>query len=135
MPSTGPMNGTAIILKVGATAVALLESNDIAFNRAVIEVTNKDSLGWKDSIYGLGSASINCSGVFAEDSTWGFDEAYAAILNKTELSLVYGSAVTGDKIYTCTALITSLSQSAPMEDKVTFSATFEVIGAPVQSTL
>lgn len=135
MPSTGAMNGTAILLKVGATTVAKLKSNSFKVNRATIDVSNKDSGGWKESLYGQGSGSFDFDGVFSEDGTWGFDEAYAAMIAKTSLTVLYASAVVGDKSYTGTCILTSLTQTAPMEDAVTFSGTLELTGAPTQGTV
>ena len=134
MPSTGAMNGTAILLKVEGTTVAKLTSNSISLNRAAIDVSNKDSNGWQESIYGQGSGSFDCEGVFAEDGTWGFDEAYTALTSKSVLTVRYASAVTGDKYYEGECLLTSLTQTAPMEDKVTFSCTLQLTGAPTSGT-
>lgn len=134
MPSTGAMNGTAILLKIGATNVAKLVSNSFNLNRAAIDVSNKDSGGWQESIYGQGSATIDFEGVFSEDGTWGFDEAYAAMVAKTVLTARIATSVTGDKYYEGSCLLTSLTQTVPMEDKVTFSGTLQLTGAPTTGT-
>jgi len=135
MASTGPLNGTAILLKIEGTSVAKLTSNNLSLSRAAIDVSNKDSGGWQESIYGQGSGSFDCEGVFAEDGSWGFDEAYAAITGKTVLTARWTTAIVGDKYYEAECLLTSLSCSAPMEDKVTFSCTLQITGAPTQGTV
>lgn len=135
MPSSGAMNGTAILLKIGDTSIAKLTSNNLKVNRNLIDVSNKDSAGWKESIYGQGSGGFDFEGVFNEDGTWGFDEAYAAIAAKTVLVARYASEVSGDKYYEANCLLTSISQSAPMEDKVTFSGSLEFTGAPTTGTV
>lgn len=135
MPSTGAMNGTAILLKVEGTTVAKLTSNSFSLNRAAIDVSNKDSNGWQESIYGQGSGSFECEGVFAENGTWGFDEAYTALTAKTVLTIRYGTTTAGDKYYEGECLLTSLTQTAPMEDKVTFSCTLQLTGEPSSGTI
>jgi TP901-1 family phage major tail protein len=124
------LNGTALVLKVGATNVAKGKSNTFNISRATIDVSNKDSAGWKESIYGQGSGSFDFEGVFEESGTWGWDEAYAAMVAKTVLTVRMATATVGDKYYEASCLITSGSLSAPMEDAVTWSATFEITGAP-----
>lgn len=134
MPSTGAQNGTAIVLKIGGTTIAKLKSNSMKFNANAIDVSNKDSAGWKESIYGQRSGSFDFEGVFAEDGTWGFDEAYNAIVAKTSLTARWAGA-SGDIYYQATCLLTSISATAPMEDAVTFSGTLEMTGAPSTGTI
>jgi predicted secreted protein len=129
------MNGTAILLSIAGTTVAKLTSNSLKVARGTIDVSNKDSAGWKESIYGQGSGGFDFEGVFNEGGTWGFDEAYAAINAKTFLTVRYASAVSGDKYYEASCLLTSISQSAPMEDKVTFSGSLEFTGSPTTGTV
>ncbi len=135
MPSTGAMNGTAILLKVGGVTVAKLKSNSFKVERASIDVSNKDSGGWKESIYGQGSGGFDFDGVFDEAGTWGFDEAYAAMVAKTTLTILYTSSIVGDKTYGGTCILKSITSTAPMEDAVTFSGTLELTGAPTQGTV
>ncbi len=135
MPSSGGMNGSAILLKIETTTVAKLVSQSINFTRAEIDVSSKDSGGWKEVIYGQGSGSIDFEGVFDEAGTWGFDEAYAALVAKTVLTARVATTITGDKYYEAECILTSLSQSAPMEDKVSFTGTLTFTGAPSTGTV
>jgi TP901-1 family phage major tail protein len=134
MASTGAINGTAVVLKIGGTTIAKLKSNSLKLSRNAIDISNKDSGGWKESIYGQGSGSFDFEGVFAEDGTWGFDEAYAAISGKTILTAKW-AAMTGDIYYQASCILTSISMTAPMEDAVTFSGSLEITGAPTTGTL
>lgn len=128
-------NGTAVNLYVGSTLVASGKSNSFNLSRALIDVSNKASNGWKESIYGQGSGSFDFEGIFEESATWGFDEAYAALVGKTVLTVKMASTTAGDKYYSASCLITSLKNTAPMEDAQTWSATFEITGAPSQGTV
>lgn len=134
MPSSGAMNGTAMVLKIGGTTVAKLKSNSIKVNANAIDVSNKDSAGWKESIYGQRSGSFDFEGVFDEAGNWGFTQAYNAIAAKTILTARWGSGTTGDRYYEASCILTSISETAPMEDAVTFSGTLEMTGAPTTGT-
>jgi len=134
MASTGPMNGTAVLLYDGTTAIGYGTSVGLNLARSPIDVSNKSSAGWKESIYGQGSGSFDFEGVFTEDGTVSFSTLYAKLAAKTVITAKWASAVVGDKNYSASVLITSLSNTSPMEDKITFSATFEITGAPTQGT-
>ena len=128
-------NGTAVVLKVEGTAIAKGKSNTFNLSRALIDVSNKDSAGWKEQIYGQGSGSFDFDGVFDEAATYGFEELYAALVAKTVLTVRMTSATTNDKYYEAECLISNLSLSAPMEDAETFTCTFEITGAPSTGTV
>lgn len=132
---SGAQNGTAVVLKVEGTEIALGKSNSFNLSRALIDVSNKASGGWKESIYGQGSGSFDFEGVFSESAPYGFKELYAALIAKTVLTVRMTSSTAGDKYYEAECLLTSLSLSAPMEDAETFTATFEITGAPVSGTV
>lgn len=134
MASTGPMNGTAVLLYDGSTAIGYGTSLGLNLSRSPIDVSSKSSGGWKEQIYGQGSGSFDFEGVFTEDGTVSFSTLYAKLVAKTVITAKWASAVVGDKNYSASVILTSLSQSAPMEDKITFSATFEFTGAPTQGT-
>jgi predicted secreted protein len=134
MPSTGAMNGTAIVLKINGTTIAKLKSNSFTVNRAAIDVSNKDSGGWQESIYGQGSGSFDFEGVFAEDAAYGFKQGYLALVNKSTATARWAGA-TGDMYYEATCLVTSMTETAPMEDAVTFTGTLQMTGAPTTGTL
>ena len=128
-------NGTAVVLKVEGTAIAKGKSNGFNLSRALIDISNKDSNGWKESLYGQGSGSFDFDGVFDEAATYGYEDLYAAITAKTVLTVRMTTATVGDKYYEAECMITSLNNTAPMEDAQTFSATFEITGAPTTGTV
>ena len=134
MASTGAMNGTAMVLTIGATQIAKLKTNSFKVNANAIDTSNKDSAGWKEQIYGQRSGSFDFEGIFAENGNWGMTQAYAAIANKTTLTAKWGSGVTGDVYYSASCILTSATETAPMEDVVTFSGTLEITGAPTTGT-
>lgn len=131
----GAQNGTAVVLKVEGTAIAKGKLNSFNLSRATIDVSNKDSGGWKESIYGQGSGSFDFEGVFDEAATYGFEELFAAMIAKTVLTVRMTSATAGDKYYEAECLCTNATLTAPMEDAETFTASFEITGVPVSGTV
>lgn len=121
-------NGTAVILYADYYPFAYGKTNSLTLSRAAIDVSNKGSNGWKETIYGQGSGSFDFEGIFVEAASWGYIEAYNAMVNKTVLTIKMSSDHIGDKYYQGTCLITSLKNTAPMEDAQTWAATFELVG-------
>ena len=99
MSSTGILNGTLAVIKVAATAVAHLTSNDISFEMATREATTKDSAGNKETLEGLKSFSGSGSGYFAEDASYGFEDLYDVIDARTPVTVRWSTGVVGDTYY------------------------------------
>jgi predicted secreted protein len=134
MASTGVNNGTLIGIYIGGVKIAKSTNGSIEFKRATRNVTSKDSAGWMQKEFGLGEWSISGDFLDAEDSAYRFSDLYALLLNKTKVTVKFSSNVTGDKYYQGTALITSLSKQAPMEENVAGAYTLEGDGAPSELT-
>jgi len=135
MASNGAMNGTLVLFDIGGTPISNLTSNNMGFTRAAIDVSNKGSGGWAEFIYGQGGGSFDCEGVFKEDATYGWEELFAAMLAKTVLTLRWTSDVIGDKYYEGSVLIESANMDAPLEDKITYTCTLKLTGAPTTGTI
>ena len=101
-----------------ATNASLSISNDI------IETVCKDNDGARTILPGQQSATINVEGLTAYDNV-GRTELFNAVRNKTELTLQYGTGVTGDPYVQIGAYITSFEESAPLNDSTSYSVTFE----------
>ncbi len=129
MASTGVLNGTLAVIKVGGTAIAHLTSNDISFDMATREITSKDSAGNKEILEGLKSFGGSGSGYFAEDAAYGFEDLYDVYTARTAVTVRWTTSVTGDTYYEGSALITSLSRTDGLEESSTFEVSFEGTGA------
>jgi len=101
-----------------ATNASLSISNDI------IETVCKDNDGARTILPGQQSVTINVEGLTAYDNV-GRTELFSAVKDKTELTLQYGSGVTGDPYVQVNAYITSFEETAPLNDSTTYSVTFE----------
>lgn len=135
MASTGIRNGTDIILYIGGTAVAFATSHDLNVNMATRETTNKDTAGWKTSLSGVRDWDTSGEAFFAEDAAYGYTDLWAHYSARTSFTVKFATATVGDKYYTGTAWLTSLSQSDPLEDSTTFSFSLEGTGVLTEATL
>lgn len=134
MASTGILNGTKLKISVAGTAVAYTTSATVDFTMATRDTTNKDTLGWKTSGEGLRSGTISGDFLFAFDATYGFEDLFDVFSNRTAVAVKFATSDAADKAIEGTGYITSLSQSAPMEDTVSGSFTIEFTGAITYTT-
>ena len=113
------------------------------------DITTKTSQGFRESLPGLRSASLSLSGLFAEDATEGYNNLIAAQLAGDKVAVKItnvgntggyaggsgdGGNV-GDEEFTFNGYITSLEQSAGVEDNVGFSATIESDGTVARAAI
>ncbi len=128
MATTGILNGTDLVVLVGATAVTHATSASINFNMETREATTKDSAGYTEVLEGLRSVTIDVEAMTALDATYGFEDLYTAWDGRTALTLKFGTTETGDQTYSVSAYMTSLAVSSGVEDSSTFSASFQCTG-------
>jgi len=138
MATTGPVNGTLISIykDVSGTLkkIANATSNSIDISKDMIDVTSKDSAGAKEFIAGEYGYTLNVEAIFEDDASVGasqqsFKDLATDLLAGTLLTIVMSSNVTGDEKYSGTAFFTSLSLSAPNNDKATWTGTLQGSGA------
>ncbi len=76
--ATNALKGNLFLLKLADTydgttytTVAALRATSITLNKAVVDITNKDSSGWSESLPGGGvkSAAISAGGVYSDDAS------------------------------------------------------------------
>ncbi len=128
MATTGIVNGTSLLLYVDGTAVSHSTNFTINMTMETRDATTKDSSGWSDKLEGLRSWSIDGEAMMAFDATYGFDDLFALYNGRTSATVLFSTEVSGDKYYTGTGYLTSLSETAGVEDSATFSFTFEGTG-------
>ena len=56
------------------------------------------------------------------------------LLARTQITCVFGTAETGDSVYTAEGFLSSLEQSAEMESPVSYSGSITLTGAITKST-
>lgn len=137
---TGELNkaiaGKDILLSIwdetGSTLLAVAGQQGLTINRDkdTIEVTSKDSQGWKQNVVGFKEWSIDNDGVYVRDHNShkklkeifeGDDPVLLKVTNQKAQTEMFGGL----------ALLTSYPIEAPYDDAVTYSASFTGTGALV----
>lgn len=128
------LNGTVFLLKVAGTALPDQTEGSISVNMEIIDITTKDSAGYRELLPGVRSASISVSGLVDDDGAGGAGGTlFTTLAARTAVSIVFGfDDASDDYNYTCNAFCTSMEVSGGTEDNVTYSGTFEITGAITQ---
>jgi predicted secreted protein len=126
------INGTSLIIVVDGTAIAHSTSATLNLERAMIDVSSKDSSGDSESIAGQKSASLDFEALVDFSPSAGDNIADLITLYQANTAVSWeiasGTAGTAPK-FTGNGFISSLSMDTPMEDATTFSGSITVTGA------
>lgn len=141
MATTGIVNGTKIGLyeKTGTspsfvyTKIANGRAAGVDVSIDMIEITTKDSSGFKEYVAGEKGGTFSFEGLLeyeASVSTQGLslDDLMTKALAGTEFTVRWSSQDTGDQYFESKVLISNVSASAPNNDVATFSATLQMTG-------
>ena len=131
-------NGTNLLLKViqdGGTlaTVAHTTSCSISFSNDVSDITTKDSAGYSEIIPAVRSAEISFDGLIDYTDSAGGDELAAYLLGRTKVDVSFGTAATGDTVYTAEGYVTSIEITGDAETAVTYSGTIQITGSVTTS--
>ena len=143
--TTGIINSSNIRVFIGTTGAEVVVDNvtecSISMSTDMRDITTKTSGGWRELLPGLKSASLSLSGLFAEDATNGYNQLVDNQIAGTKLGIEFTNTGTGavpnigDEQFTVEGYITSLEQSAGVEDNVGFSLSLEVTGTVVREVI
>ena len=125
MATTGPFNGTNLLVYAAGTAIAYSTSCTLTRNMSSIDVTSKDSGGDRGILNGLRDWSIDAEGIVALDSSTNAEYLDGLVTGGTRVNLKFSTNTSGDGYWHGYAYVTNLVITAPMEDRVTFTCTFE----------
>ena len=131
---TGIVDGTH-------TVVGAVTECSISMSTDVRDITTKTSAGWREILPALKSASINVSGIFAEDATNSFNALVDYQIAGTKVFAVFtnvgatSSPNPDDQEFDVAGYITSIEQTAGFEDNVTWSLTMDLTGAVARDTI
>lgn len=138
MATTGIFNGTDLLLKVGSAGsevtIGHTTSCSISFSHDLPEATTKDSSGWAEFISGVRGGTISFDGLVAYDDTTNAEELAGYIISRTKIAFVFGTAASGDTVYTGEGYLDSVEVSADMEAPVSYSGSITITGAISTST-
>jgi len=134
MATTGVFNGTNLLLKIEGTTIGHTTSCSLSLSMDTPEATTKDSNGFSEYIGGVKGGEISFEGLVAYDDTANAIEFADYLLARTQLTCVFGTAETGDAVYTAEGFLSSVEMSAEMEAAVTYSGSITITGAITKST-
>ena len=128
MATTGTVKGNlvGVYINDGGTydLVACGTNATVNISNEMIETVCKDNDGARSVLPGQQSITMTVEGLTAYDNV-GRTELIDAAIDKTELTLRYGSGVAGDPYLQVDAFITSFEESAPLNDSTSFSVSFD----------
>ena len=140
-------NGTDLILKVlnqasGGTEEKLMHSQNVSISMNVdtIDISTKDSSGFRELLGGQKSFSLSPDGLMDFNSAGTVtevDELFDQMFGRTAVTFTFGlsSPATGDYTYTGSGFITSLEVSGGTEDAPTYSVAIEGSGSLTQNDI
>lgn len=135
MTTTGIVEGNALLLLIGDDPIVCTTDASFDFSREIIEATCKDNNGARQIKLGGTSGTFSVSGLWKFDGAYQIDDLMEAFLAGTALVANWSTEVTGDFKLSASVYITSISGSAPVNDNVTFDATFEITGPITKSAI
>jgi len=119
------IKGIDILVKVNDIVIGGQQGATLNRSKEGIEITSKDSNGWKDQVGGIKEWGIDADGLFVIDDA-GYKALEDSFMNdaKVEVSL---ATPTGAK-YEGEAIVTDFPLEAGFEDMATYSLTLEGCG-------
>jgi hypothetical protein len=132
-------NGTNLLIKIADDAgspasIAHTTSCSISFTNDMANATTKDSAGFSEVIPAVRSAEISFYCLMDYTDANGGKEIAHKLLTRQKCDFSFGTAATGDTVYTGEGFLSSVEVSGAMEEAVTYSGTITVTGAIVEST-
>jgi len=119
------VNGSALFVTVGLNRVAKSTSYELSAEMGQLDKTSNESGFFADHISRLASWSLSSESLYIQDG-FSFGDLFNAYVNRER---IYLSAGQDDNLtFIGLAMIESISQSAPMENVATISASFKGVG-------
>ena len=135
MATTGIVNSRIMVIKLGSAVISCLTDATMNMSQEFRDTTCKDSGGFSNILPAKRGWEISGSALFSYDGTTTFDDFFAFWNAQTTATIVYGTTVSGDDVYTGTAYISSLSvSSSGTDENVTFEFSFTGSGTLTKST-
>jgi hypothetical protein len=124
-----------MVIKVGTTVVSCLTDASLSLSQEFRDTTCKDSGGFNNILPAKRGWEMSGSALFSYDGTTTFEDFFALWNGQTLATVVFGTTVSGDKIYTGSAYLSSLSSSSSGTDEnVTFEFSLTGTGTLTEST-
>ena len=137
-------NGTDLVLTLSSTSggsefkTLHATSCSISMNVDTIDVSTKDSAGFRDLIGGQKSFSLSADGLMDMDGVAADtepDELFTQMMNRTAVTFTFALATPAGYKYTGSGFITSLEITGGVEDAPTYSVSLEGSDAITQTSI
>ena len=137
-------NGTDLVLTLSSTSggsefkTLHATSCSISMNVDTIDVSTKDSAGFRDLIGGQKSFSLSADGLMdftSTGSTTDPDELFTQMMARTAVTFTFALATPAGYKYTGSGFITSLEITGGVEDAPTYSVSLEGTDAITQTSI
>jgi len=119
------VNGSALFVTVGLNRVAKSTTYELSAEMGQLDKTSNESGFFADHISRLASWSLSSESLYIQDG-FSFGDLFNAYVNRERIYLSAGQD--NSLTFIGLATIESLSQSAPMENVATISASFKGVG-------
>jgi hypothetical protein len=124
-----------MVIKVGTTVVSCLTDASLSLSQEFRDTSCKDSGGFNNILPAKRGWEMSGSALFSYDGTTTFEDFFALWNGQTLATVIFGTTVSGDKIYTGSAYLSSLSSSSSGTDEnVTFEFSLTGTGTLTEST-
>lgn len=145
--ATGALNGTDLVLKInkaplGYRDVAYATNFQLIFEADEVNITHKDSGGWKNIFLGTKKWAIEIEALYQNESNPFnnyFIDFFDTIDNKNymqiEFSVNNANAGDGNKKYRSSARVVRLEQSGEFENQAVYKALLTGQGAITQTDI
>lgn len=136
MATIGIVNGHFLRFFDNGLPIAKATSCTISWSVELRESAHKDTAGsgsgWREVSPGQKSGTGSTEGLYAEDTN-SFAVIYDKMIAGTPLDLTFTTGESGDDTYYGQAYVTAMELSAPNNENVTYSISFEFSGEVVRS--
>lgn len=114
-------NGTKLKLLSDGVALSNLKSITMTVNGQTVDVSDKDSAGWKEILSGQKDWSIAGECELNSASTLPASTIFAKIAAGTSVAVIFYHSVTGEKSYSGSGYYTKFEQKGGTEDNMIIS--------------
>ena len=137
-------NGTDLILKVspssGGAEAKLMHSQNVSLsiNTDTIDISTKDSAGFRDLLGGQKSFSLSADGLMDFEATAGdtdVAELFDQMMDRTAVDFTFALSTPAGYTLTGEGFVSSLEISSAVEDAPTYSISIEGTGTPVKTAV
>jgi hypothetical protein len=128
MATAGAVIGNSLLLYMEGNPIACTTDATFDFSRVEFSVTCKDNNGAEQIRLGGTQGTFGVSGIWKFDATYGVEDLVTAFLAATPLTARWSTDETGDFYLEAETYITNISGSSPVNDAVSFDATFKITG-------